>query len=128
MKNKIFSLLLIAAGVVATAASLAGLDDVIRSLHSGNTSALGRYMDDHIEITLPEKSESYSKAQGLMVLKDFLQVNGVRSFEVKQKGESGGQLFCIGLLHTRSGTYRTTIFMTTKQNRQLLREIRFYPT
>lgn len=128
MKTKIFSLLLLGSSLMLTAASQAGLDEVIRSLNSGNTAIISRYMDEHIEITLPEKTEQYSRAQGLMVLRDFLSINGVKGFDVKQKGASNGQLFCIGLLHTRSGTYRTTIFMTTRQGRQWLREIRFYPT
>lgn len=102
-----------------------GLDNVISSLKSGNAQELSKYIDDNIEISLPDKSDSYSKTQAVMVLKDFFSNNGVTGFEVQFKGENGGSQFCVGKLSTRSGSYRTTVFMKTKDGRQLVKEIRF---
>jgi hypothetical protein len=104
---------------------LSGLDDVISALKSGNAQELSRYIDDNIEISLPDKSDSYSRAQAVMVLKDFFNNNGVTGFDVQFKGENGGSQFCVGKLSTRSGSYRTTVFMKTKDGRQLVKEIRF---
>lgn len=106
---------------------IAGLDEVIRALRGGNATELARYVDDNIEISLPGKSNSYSKAQAVMVLQDFFANNAVRNFEVKHKGDHSGSMFCIGSLTTRSGSYRTTVFMKSKNGRQLVREIRFQP-
>jgi hypothetical protein len=102
-----------------------GLDEVIQALRSGNASELAKYVDDNIEISLPDKSDSYSRSQALMVLQDFFSNNGVRSFEVKHKGDNSGNLFCIGILHTKAGSYRTTVFMKSRNGRQLVKEIRF---
>ena len=102
-----------------------GLDDVIAALNSGNATELARYVDDNIEIALPDKTNNYSRAQALIILRDFFSNNGVQSFEVKHKGDQGGSQFCIGTLVTRSGSYRTTIYMTTKNGKQLVKEIRF---
>lgn len=104
---------------------ISGLDDVINALRSGNAQELARYVDDNIEISLPDKSDSYSRAQAVMVLKDFFAHNNVSGFEVQFKGENGGSQFCVGKLQTRSGDYRTTVFMKTKDGRQLVKEIRF---
>jgi hypothetical protein len=104
---------------------ISGLDDVINSLRSGNAQELSRYVDDNIEISLPDKSDSYSRTQAVMILKDFFANNGVTGFEVQFKGENGGSQFCVGKLSTRSGSYRTTVFMKTKSGRQLVKEIRF---
>jgi len=104
---------------------ISGLDDVINALRSGNAQELSRYVDDNIEISLPDKSDSYSRAQAVMVLKDFFAHNNVSGFEVQFKGENGGSQFCVGKLQTRSGDYRTTVFMKTKDGRQLVKEIRF---
>jgi hypothetical protein len=104
---------------------LSGLDDVIRALKTGNATELSKYVDDNIEISLPDKSDSYSKAQAVMILQDFFVNNGVKNFEVAHKGDNGGSQFCIGTLQTRSGNYRTTVFMKTKNGRQLVKEIRF---
>lgn len=104
---------------------LTGLDDVINALRSGNATELSKYVDDNIEISLPDKSDSYSKAQAVMILQDFFTNNGVKNFEVTHKGDNGGSQFCVGTLQTRSGNYRTIFFMKTKNGRQLVKEIRF---
>ena len=102
-----------------------GLDEVISALKSGNAQELAKYVDDKIEISLPDKSDSYSKSQAVMVLKDFFTNNGVTGFDVQFKGENGGSQFFVGKLQTKSGSYRTTVFMKTKEGKQLVKEIRF---
>ena len=104
---------------------LSGLDNVITAMKTGNAQELSKYIDDNIEISLPDRSDSYSKAQAVMVLKDFFTNNGVTGFEVQFKGENGGSQFCVGKLITKSGSYRTTVFMKTKDGKQLVKEIRF---
>ncbi|HUQ97106.1 MAG TPA: DUF4783 domain-containing protein [Chitinophagaceae bacterium] len=101
-----------------------GLDDVIAALNSGNATELAKYVDDTIEIGLPDKTDTYSKAQALMIFRDFFANTGVRSFETKHQGDNAGRQFCIGTLHTRNGDYRTTVFMTSKSGKQLVKEIR----
>lgn len=102
-----------------------GLDEVINALKAGNAQELSKYIDDNVEISLPGKADNYSKAQAVMVLKDFFGNNGVTGFEVQFRGENGGGQYCIGNLKTRSGDYRTTVFMKTKEGRQVVKEIRF---
>ena len=102
-----------------------GVDEVIAALNSGNAAELAKFIDDNIEISLPDKSNTYSRAQAVMILRDFFESNGVRSFEVKHKGEQGSSQFCIGTLITRLGNYRTTVFMKASGGRQVVREIRF---
>ncbi len=102
-----------------------GLDDVIGALRTGNSQEMAKYVDDNIEISMPDKSDSYSRAQAVMVLKDFFSNNGVKGFEVQFKGENAGNQYCVGKLLTNSGNYRTTVFMKTKDGKQLVKEIRF---
>jgi hypothetical protein len=105
--------------------SLSGLEDVISALRTGNATELAKYVDDNIEITLPDKSDSYSRAQAIIILQDFFTSNGVKGFSVTHQGDNGGSQFCVGTLQTRSGNYRTTVFMKTKNGKQLVKEIRF---
>ena len=102
-----------------------GLDDVINALRSGNAGELAKYVDDNIEISLPGKSDSYSRSQAILILQDFFSNNGIKTFEVKYKGDNGGSQFCIGTLVTKGGSYRTTFFMAEKNGRQLVKEIPF---
>ena len=100
-------------------------DNVIGALRSGNATELAKWADDNIEISLPGKSDSYSRSQAAVILQDFFNNNGVKGFDVKFKGENGGSQFCIGTLQTRSGSYRTTFFLADRKGKQLVREIRF---
>ena len=104
---------------------ISGLDEVVNALRSGNAQELARYIDDNVEIALPSKSDNYSKAQAVMVLKDFFTNNSVIGFDKQFTGENGGSQFCVGTLKTKSGNYRTTVFMKTKSGRQVVKEIRF---
>lgn len=106
---------------------ISGIDDVINALRTGNANEVAKYIDDNVELSLPDKSDSYSKAQAVMILKDFFANNNVVSFEAKHKGDNSGNQFCIGTLKTKSGDYRTTVFMKTKNGKQSVKEIRFQP-
>lgn len=124
--KKIVTLLCLGAVFFLTAFKPAGgMDDVINALRSGNATLLAKYVDDNIEISLPSKSDSYSRAQAVVILQDFFQSNGVKGFEEKFKGENGGSQFCIGTLQTRMGNYRTTFLLANRNGKQLVREIRF---
>jgi hypothetical protein len=101
------------------------MDDVIAALNTGNATELARYVDDNIEIGLPDKKDTYSRAQAVMIFRDFFANVSVKSFEVKHQGDNAGRQFCIGTLNTKSGAYRTTIFMTSKNGKQLVKEISF---
>ena len=104
-----------------------GIDDVISALRVGNATEVGKYIDENVELSLPDKSDNYSKAQAIMILKDFFANNIVSGFETKHTGDNSGNQFCIGTLHTKSGDYRTTVFMKTRNGRQSVKEIKFQP-
>jgi uncharacterized protein DUF4783 len=103
------------------------VDDVATAIRSGNISRLSGYLDNRVDITLPDKSDTYSKSQAEMIISDFFSNNEVQNFKVKHRGENSGTEFCIGILQTRNGNFQTTFFMKQKGDRQLLQELRFQP-
>ena len=126
--HKIFTLVLSTVLILASAFKpINGIDDVISALRAGNAAEVGKYIDENVELSLPDKSDNYSKAQAIMILKDFFANNVVSGFETKHTGDNSGNQFCIGTLHTKSGDYRTTVFMKTKNARQSVKEIKFQP-
>ena len=125
MRKIIFLSTIVIAIVLSAFKPITGLDDVISALKTGNVQELSKYIDDNVELSLPDKTNNYSKAQAVMVLKDFFNNNGVTGFDVQFKGENGGGQYCIGFLKTKSGTYRTTVFMKTKDGRQVVKQIIF---
>lgn len=104
-----------------------GIDGVIGALRTGNANELSKYFDDNVELTLPVKSNSYSKAQAQVIVRDFFSNNGVKGFDLKHKGDAPGGHYCIGTLNTKSGQFRAHVFMKSKGNRELVKEIRFQP-
>ena len=78
-----------------------GIDDVIGAIKSGNAAQMAKFFDASVEISMPDKSNSYSKSQAEMVLKDFFSTNAVKNFEVIHKGENAGSQYCIGTLRQK---------------------------
>jgi hypothetical protein len=62
-----------------------------------------------------------------MIIRDFFSTNGVRNFLLsgKRGSNSGSPEFCVGVLQTRNGDYRTTLLTKQKGDKQLLQELRF---
>lgn len=101
------------------------IDEVVANLKVGNVSGIAAFFDNTVEITLPEKGNSYSKTQAELVLKDFFNNNPVKGFSIIHKGQNAGYQYCIGTLITKNGNFRTTIQMKQKKDIQVLQEIRF---
>ena len=101
------------------------LDDITTAIRVGNAGELSRYLDSRVDLSLPEKSDTYSKIQAEMIIRDFFSTNGVRNFVVRKTGYSGSAEYCVGVLQTRNGDYRTTLFTRQKGDRVLLEELRF---
>ena len=101
------------------------IDAVIGALRSGNSSELAKYFDDNVELTVPDKSDNYSKAQAQLIVRDFFSNNGVKGFNLEHKGDSPGGHYCIGTLQTNTGKFRTNVFMKTKDGKEVIKDIRF---
>jgi hypothetical protein len=125
MKSILTSILVTSMVVMSSFAQPGTIDEVIGALRSGDAAGLSKYFDDNVELTLPVKSDSYSKAQAEVILKDFFNNNGVKGFELKHKGDSPGGHYCIGTLQTKSGNFRAHVFMKSKGDKEVVKEIRF---
>jgi hypothetical protein len=103
------------------------IDEVATAIRAGNVDQLSAFLDYRVDISLPDKTDTYSKSQAEMIIRDFFTRNGVRNFQIKQRGETGGLEYCIGTLQTQNGDYRTSLFMKQKGDKQFLQELRFLP-
>ncbi len=54
--------------------------EVINAIKSGNAAEVAKYFDSTVELTLPEKSSSFSKSQAQLVLRDFFNQNPGKKF------------------------------------------------
>src|SRR6185436_17727149 len=112
--KKIFTFFLVSSALLLSSfmqQTQSGIDEVIGALRSGNSTELSKYFDESIELTLPDKSDSYSRAQAQLIVKDFFKNNGVKGFELKHKGDAPDGHYCIGTLQTNAGSFRTHVLM-----------------
>ena len=125
MKRLTGWVLAVMALILVSYRSFDNMDAVVTAIRAGNVSRLSPFFDSRVDISLPDKSDTYSRSQAEMVIGDFFNNNIVQNFKVTQQGESGGSFFCTGLLVTRSGNFRTTLFFKQKGEKHVLQEIRF---
>ena len=105
--------------------SFISVDEVVSAIKNGNATQLSKFFDNTIEIMVSDKTNTYSKSQAELVIKDFFENNEVKDFEVLHKGENVAALFIVGRLQTKNGEYKTTIYLKQKGDKQLLQELRF---
>ena len=122
MKNILFILLTL---VMSTSFSASSQTTIINAVKSGNASELSNYFDKIVEINLPDKSNSYSKKQAELVLRDFFNNNPVKDLSIIHKSETTGSQYFIGNLTTTNGKFRTTVYLKQKDDKLFIQEIRF---
>lgn len=101
------------------------IDEVVSAIKVGDASRMSKYFDNMVDITLKDRSYSYSRSQAEMILRDFFSNSGVKNFKVVHRGNSNDSEYCVGSLATGSGEYRTTIFMRMRGDKKFLQELRF---
>jgi hypothetical protein len=123
--QRFFLILVLAFSVSANAYSQA-LEDVVNSIRNGNITAMSKYFDKVIAITMPTSQSSYSKTQAEIILKDFFTKNTVKDFTIMQSGASGtNSKYAIGKLITSGGNFQTYVLLKLKEDLYLIQEIRF---
>ena len=103
----------------------ATVEEILGAFRKGDAMKISRHFDSLVEITLRDKSNSYSRTQAEVVLKDFFTTNTVRSFTIIHRVNSNSGEYCVGTLNTQLGEYRTTILFKNRGDRKLVQELRF---
>lgn len=122
MKNLLLSLFVFLSFSFVVSVSFT---EIINAIKTGNASEVSRFFDNTVEITFPGKSNSYSKSQAELVLRDFFSKNPTKNFKVIHKSDNDGSQYCIGNLETVNGIFRTTIYLRQKGAKDVVQELRF---
>lgn len=79
-------------------------EKAVDALKKGDGELFTSFFNNPIDISLPYNDDSYSKTQAQVIVQKFLLQYKVKSFEVKQKGQSsGGSVFVIGVYTATNG-------------------------
>lgn len=99
--------------------------DIVNAMNAGNVEQMSPYFDRMVEITLHDKSNTFSNSQAEVILKDFFQSHNVESFSLIQKELDINEEVYIGHLKTSTGQFNTIFFLKSRGDQKLLQEIRF---
>lgn len=117
--------LLLPVAVLLAFTVISPIDEVVQAFKSANISQVSKFFDQTVEISMPDQSNSYSRAQAETVLRDFYSLHGIRGFSLLHKGETAGSEYFIGQYQSKTGAYRVTVFLNSKDRKLLIQQIRF---
>lgn len=100
-------------------------DDLILAFKEGNATAVSAFLEQNVDITFPDKTNTYSRNQARLVLEDFFAKIRVKDFYVLRMHSQASPTVCIGRLSTAKGNYRTTLICKRINSQTLLQELRF---
>jgi hypothetical protein len=102
-----------------------GFDDVVNALKNGNASAVGRFFNSNVELTLLENEGVYSKQQAEIMLKTFFNQHPAKNVSIQHRGASSqGARYAIAVYEASDGRFRAYIFMKDAGQGLLIHELR----
>ncbi len=124
MKIFLFALLLMP---FVAPAELGVPADIVRAISAGDATALGRFFDNSVEVSVSGKENIYSKAEAIEIVKGFFAKNRPKAFSQVHQGASKGKdsQYCIGDLTTTGGAFRVYIYIKNVGETSIIQEIRF---
>ena len=101
------------------------VDEILGAIKKGDAVKISRHFDNLVEITVAERSYSYSRTQAEVVLKDFFSTHSVRNFRMIHKANSNDAEYFVGMLSTSRGEFRTTVLVKSRGEKRVVQELRF---
>jgi hypothetical protein len=86
---------------------------IIEGFKAGNAKIVAFHFNENIELTILERENVCSQAQGEQILKDFFLKNKPSDFQISHKGGES-TVYAIGKLLTSNGNFR--IYFLLKPN------------
>jgi hypothetical protein len=104
----------------------AGGDEVVNALKNADATNLSSYLDNFIDLKLPEKDEAKNvgKTQASVTIKSFFEENKIKGFELASQREMGGTMYVAGKLVGGTKNYNITVMMKNKDNKPAIITIR----
>ncbi len=97
---------------------------VIKAVKESDASGLLPFLNNKVELVLPEKSGVFSKDQSLYILKKFFADNQVTSFNLVHHGTRQNATFAIGNYQCANENYRMYFLVKKSGDNILIHQIR----
>ena len=100
-------------------------DRVVGAIGRGDASTLASDLMPNVDLTLPDASAFYSKAQAQQMLRKFFDGNAPRGMTIAHQGNNQmGESYYIGNLATATGDFRVTFFLKRSGEAFLVKQLR----
>jgi hypothetical protein len=123
--KKVLFLLFVLVSVVSVTHAQSNREEMIAALKGGNADQFVKYLDNTIDIKLPNSDElkGVQKAQVASTLRSFFTDNGINRFDVTSQRELGGTMYVTGKL-VGSTDYNLTAMIKSTPDRLAIITIR----
>ncbi|HEX4888673.1 MAG TPA: DUF4783 domain-containing protein [Luteibaculaceae bacterium] len=123
--KRILFIVLVSLMASKTWAQQADVERINAALSTGNAAKLYTSFLPNIDLTIDEVDNLFSKEQAAQVLRRFFEQHAAIKFNVQHEGTSrSNDIYKIGTLETKSGTYRVTYFLKKEGSAYLIKELR----
>ena len=99
---------------------------IVNALKAGNAEELSKYLDNYIDLKLPEKEEikNIGRNQAGIALQSFFKQNGIKGFDLSSQRDMNGTMYIAGKLQNSVKGYNITILIKTKDGIQQIITLR----
>ncbi len=99
---------------------------IVNALKAGNAEELSKYLDNFIDLKLPEKEEikNIGKNQAGIAIQSFFKQNGIKGFELSSQRDMNGTMYIAGKLQNSVKGYNITMLLKTKDGSQQIITLR----
>ena len=126
LKTYFFLLVSIVACSSYVAVSSNITDDISNAIKTGNASELTKHFNTNLDITILGNSNSYSKSQAEMIIKDFFKKYPPKSFKVIHQGTSAdGSQFSICNYVSSTKSFRVYFLVKKFSDKLLIQQLKF---
>ena len=112
----------------APAPAAEGGDDVFvpisKYIAAGNAEALSAWFADNLEIAVLAKESDASRAQARQIVKTFFYNFTPRSFNVTHTAGRANMKYALGTLKAGGETFNVTIFLSCKEDRYRIQQLK----
>jgi len=122
--KRLLSILLVVSALTMSAQN----NEVTRisaAFSTGNVNSISDLLLNNVDLTVEENDDIYSKAQASELLRSFFSRNAAVKFTVNHEGTSRtNDIYKIGTLITKTGSFRVTFFLKNEGGKYLIKELR----
>ena len=97
---------------------------IATAFRTGSAAGLAVYLNNTVELVLPDKEDFYSKSVAETILKDFFAHYKSREFTIRHQGSKGETQYAIANLVTDKGHFRVYFLLKKVNGNPLIHQIR----